>query len=397
MKKAVLLSLICLLLSFCLLSGCTVVGQNEPSMTPPIQTTPAVLPTETTLTVPTTQTTQAVPTEPSPSIEYDTNEAGKTIVHVPGPIDDRPAYHYEFNPHVCSAICRLCLGDEVEAELNAYCDAVLAGSDSFPCSGAENWERVNAAKEEALPISIFVDLGESYDESLLIDGQYPLNYTVSKSEFSQITADFQAQVAALIAAADLREGDTELERALKLYTSESLRCVYDYKTEEDFTIRGYKSNAYHVIMSGRGICQEFARAYAYLLQQVGVEASTCGSEMVREYGPHEWTVILLDGVWHHADVTWQLNEPYALTFFGGTDEERYYHGVVLECNDFGNYGVLGVDDLPIEDFRFEPFESVKWYRIDHETQTLFYYDDPYFDFTDPDSFTAEPKHFYLNP
>lgn len=388
MRKTFRQILLCLLLCAGLLAGCTTVGQLEPAATVPVLTTPAAAPT---------QTTPVEATVPAPGIELETNEAGKTIVRVPGPVDERPAFPYEFNPCVCSAICKLCLGDEVEAELNAYCDAVLAGADFFPCSGADNWARVNAAKAEALPISIFVDLGESFDESLLTDGQYPLNYKVSKAEFSQITEDFQAQVAALIAAADLREGDTDLERALKLYTSESLRCVYDYKTEEDFTIRGYKSNAYHVIMEGKGICQEFARAYAYLLQQVGVEASTCGSEMVRDIGPHEWTVILLDGVWYNADVTWQLNEPYGLTFFGGTDEERYYHGVMLEYNDFGNYGVLDNEAFPIDDLRFEPLESAKWYRIDHETQTLYYYDDPDFILNDPGSYSAEPKQFNLKP
>ena len=392
MKQKTLLCLVCMLLLSHLLAGCTTAGQYETATTVPIQTTPAVMPTQPTPAAPT-----APPPAPESSVAFETNKAGKTVVHVTGPIDERPAYNYVFNPHVCSSICKLCLGDEVEAELNAYCDAVLAGADSFPCSGADNWARVNAAKAEALPISIFVDLGESFDESLMQDGKYPLTYTVSKSEFSQITAEFQAQVAALIAAADLREGDTELERALKLFSSESLRCVYDYKTEEDFTIRGYQSNAYHVIMEGRGICQEFARDYAYLLQQVGVDASTCGSEMVRELGPHEWTVFLLDGVWYNADVTWQLNEPYALTFFGGTDTERYYHGVLLEYNDFGNYGVLGNEELPIEDLRFEQFGSVKWYRIDHETQTLLYYDDPAFILNDPDSYTAEPKQFDLKP
>ena len=388
MRKTFRQILLCLLLCAGLLAGCTTVGQIEPTATVPVLTTPAAAPT---------QTTPVEATVPAPGIELETNDAGKTIVRVPGPVDERPAFPYEFNPCVCSAICKLCLGDEVEAELNAYCDAVLAGADFFPCSGADNWARVNAAKAEALPISIFVDLGESFDESLLTDGQYPIRYTVSKAEFSQITAEFQAQVAALIDAADLREGDTDLERALKLYTSESLRCVYDYKTEEDFTIRGYKSNAYHVIMEGKGICQEFARAYAYLLQQVGVEASTCGSEMVRDIGPHEWTVILLDGVWYNADVTWQLNEPYGLTFFGGTDEERYYHGVLLEYNDFGNYGVLDSEAFPISDLRFEPLESAKWYRIDHVTQTLYYYDDPDFILNDPGSYSAEPKQFNLKP
>lgn len=388
MRKTFRQILLCLLLCAGLLAGCTTVGQLDPAATVPVLTTPAAAPT---------QTTPVEATVPAPGIELETNEAGKTIVRVPGPVDERPAFPYEFNPCVCSAICKLCLGDEVEAELNAYCDAVLAGADFFPCSGADNWARVNAAKAEALPISIFVDLGESFDESLLTDGQYPIRYTVSKAEFSQITAEFQARVAALIDAADLREGDTDLERALKLYTSESLRCVYDYKTEEDFTIRGYKSNAYHVIMEDKGICQEFARAYAYLLQQVGVEASTCGSQMVRDIGPHEWTVILLDGVWYHADVTWQLNEPYALTFFGGTDEERYYHGVLLEYNDFGNYGVLDSEAFPISDLRFEPLESAKWYRIDHVTQTLYYYDDPDFILNDPGSYSAEPKQFHLKP
>lgn len=376
MKRKNLHLILSVLLILALLCGCSAIGKP--------------LPAESSASVPETEPTTVPETTEEPdtfSVTY--NAVGKPIVHVPGPTDDRPAYSYTFNPHVCSSICRQALGDEVEAELFAFCDALLAGEDSFPCENDETWERVHAAMQEALPLSVLVSIGEEFEDDKLQDGRYPIDYSMDKAEFLEKASEFQTRIEELVAAADLREGDTDLERAIKLFHEESLRCVYDYETMIKFEAGEYTSNAYHTLTTNTGICQEFAGAYAYLLLQVGVDASVVASRMY-DNDVHGWTILKIDDVWYNADVTWQLNQPYSLSFFGVTDDERSYHGVDLDWNDYGGYGMITHDDMQVTDQRFfYDFPSVQWFRIDHDAQILTYYWDPDFDVEDEDSYAAE--------
>lgn len=376
MKRKNLHLILSVLLILALLCGCSAIGKP--------------LPTESSASVPETEPTTVPETTEEPdtfSVTY--NAVGKPIVHVPGPTDDRPAYSYTFNPHVCSSICRQALGDEVEAELFAFCDALLAGEDSFPCENDETWERVHAAMQEALPLSVLVSIGEEYEDDKLQDGRYPIDYAMDKEEFLKKASEFRTRIEELVAAADLREGDTDLERAIKVFREESLRCVYDYETMIKFEAGEYTSNAYHTLTTNTGICQEFAGAYAYLLLQVGVDASVVASRMY-DNDVHGWTILKIDDVWYNADVTWQLNQPYSLSFFGVTDNERSYHGVNLDWNDYGGYGMITHDDMQVTDPRFyDDFPSVQWFRIDHDAQILTYYWDPDFDVEDEDSYAAE--------
>lgn len=390
MKRQAICFGLCLMILLACFSGCSVTKFGIISTAAPVhsetggQTQPSDLET-------------AAPTDPvEGEFSVTFNDFGKAVVHVPGPKDPRPAYAYHFQPCVCSWICRQSLGESVEAEVRSFCDAVLRGEDSFPCTGKDNWARVHAAMHECLPLSVFVTLGgEDYDPALLRDGSYPITYTIPKDEFLQKSADFQAGIAKLIANADLREGDTDLEKALKLYTEESLRCEYDYEAYDAFKEGRYESNPYRTLMTGQGICQDFAWSYAYLLMQVGVEASVVGSRMIDD-NVHAWTVLNVDDSIFYSDVTWNLRTPYALKYFGVTDEDRYHCGVVVEENDFGYYGKILHDDLQVTASRFAyDFPYVQWYRIDHDSQRLFYYDDPTFDVTNPKCYTDDLEVFEL--
>ena len=376
MKHKNLRLILSVLLILALLCGCSARGK--------------ALPVGSSASVPETEpTTIPETTEPQDTFSVTYNAVGKPVVHVPGPTDDRPAYSYTFNPHVCSSICRQALGDAVEAELYAFCDALLAGEDSFPCENDETWERVHAAMQEALPLSVLVSIGEEFEDDKLQDGRYPIDYSMDKAEFLEKASEFQTRIEELVAAADLREGDTDLERAIKLFHEESLRCVYDFETIIKFEAGEYQSNAYHTLTTDTGICQEFAGAYAYLLLQVGVDASVVASRMY-DNDVHGWTILKIDDVWYNADVTWQLNQPYSLSFFGVTDDERSYHGVDLDWNDYGGYGMITHDDMQVTDQRFfYDFPSVQWFRIDHDKQQLIYFYDPDFDVENEDSYAAE--------
>ena len=315
-----------------------------------------------------------------------TNEAGKLVVHCSVPNDDRPAYAYTFNPHAFFSLYTMVYGEAVAEEICGFCDAVLAGEDSFPCTGRENWVLISDIKNTLLPVCFYVDIGvwgDGFNPERLQDGRYPLFYNeVSKQEFLSIVADFKERVAFLIAQADLREGDSDLEKAMKLYTATSLRIRYDTDAASDNNPRA--TTAYHAIMHDEGICQEIAPAYSYLLLQAGVDAGVCFGTTKDGQAAHMWSLVNLDGTWYHADPTFQgSHSPYALQFFLTPDAERDQRTFDLEGLQIGEFNVLSHKDLPMDDTRYAALWDVCWYAIDHEAGTIEYYDDSTLDYSDP--------------
>ena len=294
------------------------------------------------------------------------NEAGKRLIDNRDPEDGRPAMAFEFQPHVFSELDVKIYGEKMRETFFAYCDAVLAGEDSFPCSDGENLDAIIMMQGRLFPLGIFVsceDLGE--------DGRCPLTYLIPKEEFKQKAEEFKQCIADLMGEAGLREGDTDLEKALKLYTMLSLRTLYDYAAMEDENCE-IELSSYRTLTTGWGICQEIAPAYAYLLLQAGVEASTCGGMAKDVSFAHEWTLVRIGGTYYHADVTFQLETPYSLQYFLTTDDERDGQGMDVPYFNIGDSNLLWHKDLPITDETYQPLWSAAWYRIDHDARTIRY-------------------------
>ena len=59
--------------------------------------------------------------------------------------------------------------------------------------------------------------------------------------------------------------------------------------------------------SNYAVCDGYALAYEYLLQQCGIEAVVIGGDAGSDEfstGGHAWNLVKLDGVWYEADPTW---------------------------------------------------------------------------------------------
>jgi hypothetical protein len=102
---------------------------------------------------------------------------------------------------------------------------------------------------------------------------------------------------------------TPYEQARYLYQYLILNTTYD----EAFS----DQSMYSVLTKHRGVCAGYARAYQYLLHQLGIEADFIAGELIEEgkaslrpqFLPvllpsnHAWNRIKLDGQWYHVDVT----------------------------------------------------------------------------------------------
>ena len=386
---------------------------STPTVSPATNSTESVSETETfPVTDSGSETTSIPETEPAPETEsvpetasapekpevegyFDINDVGKLRIHIQGPADNRPAYPYSFNPYAYSSIYTLAYGPSVGEEIRGFCDAVLAGEDSFPCTGFDNWLHIDQIKNYLLPFSTYltvydpsIESGLLYEESRLQDGRYPIFYQVPKEEFLSIVEQFKVRVAELIAQADLREGDSDLEKALKLYTATSVRIAYDYSGVGPNTV-------YRALMGDYGICQEIGPAYAYLLLQVGVDAGVCGGVAKDDSFAHEWTLIKLNGKWYHADATWQLSDPYSLRYFLNDDNDRSESNLNVPNFNIGELNELWHSDLPMEDDSFAELWNARWYTINHKAGYIEYYDDPDLNYYDLSVYQNARKTFPL--
>ena len=117
---------------------------------------------------------------------------------------------------------------------------------------------------------------------------------------------YRAQIAELEeAAAELTSDITpDVPEAIKvalLHDRLAAHCRYsdDYHPEtgryddDDYT-------AYGALVGRKAICQGYSRAFAYLLDCVGINSYYCPSDALN----HVWNIVLIDGVKYHVDVTW---------------------------------------------------------------------------------------------
>lgn len=82
--------------------------------------------------------------------------------------------------------------------------------------------------------------------------------------------------------------------------------IYKYIKENmyfDDSLRPTKSFGYYGITEGRGVCGDYAEAFALLARHAGLEAYVCGSDT------HAWNIVNIDGVYYHCDALWDEDVP----------------------------------------------------------------------------------------
>jgi len=97
------------------------------------------------------------------------------------------------------------------------------------------------------------------------------------------------------------EEGSDYEKAIFIHDALANHIEYDYNYQ-------LEQSAYSAIVDGHAVCAGYARAYQYLLNQVGIDAWT-----VEGYGwnpqdgsleAHAWNLVWIDGNCVYTDVTW---------------------------------------------------------------------------------------------
>lgn len=285
---------------------------------------------------------------------------------------------HTFNPHCLSQIYVDKYGEQFKEDYFKYCDAILAGADSVECSKPLWMNLFQSISRVNLPIVSEYCYNSDEYFGAVGDGVYELTYSIPKDEYLKKVDEFKSRVENLIERAVLAD-DSELEKALALYISESARIDYDYDAMGNVSFRseeGYGISPYRAIMTDKGICQETAGCYAYLLLQVGIDAITCGGITKDSSAAHEWTLVKLDGKYYHCDPTYQCSEKFSVNYFGMNDAEREKQGDWdMPYNNIGDTNEIWQPDFPpFDDSKFEQFWTCYNCLLDREENKIFCYD-----------------------
>ena len=295
-------------------------------------------------------------------------------------------YSYEYNPCVIpEAVASQYDPFIVEAYLD-FCKVVNEGGDYFICPDQETYCHVCEIVYNIHPFAYNLIDVPAFDESLIVDGKFPVNYKFPKDEYMEKLKAFQNEVTKIITST-LSEGDNELEKAIKLYGYFGPNMTYDQDlcdfnlaknegdcagVETDYTTDNVIPEGYRAIMYKEGICHELASAYRYLLLQVGVEAI----DIVGEIGgsAHQWNMVRIDGVYYHTDPTAQVgSEEDSLEAFC-LSEESYVEFYDADISTFEIYlnRERYFEDTFKSDNRFSSLGSCSYYELDQENQVIYY-------------------------
>lgn len=93
---------------------------------------------------------------------------------------------------------------------------------------------------------------------------------------------------------------SDLQKAIALHDYLAVNCEYDKENLEANTLPQEVFTTYGVFVNRSAVCQGYALAYKYLLNQAGIECHMVTSDVMN----HAWNLIKLDGQYYQVDVTW---------------------------------------------------------------------------------------------
>ncbi|MDE6319573.1 MAG: hypothetical protein K2M22_07690, partial [Lachnospiraceae bacterium] len=102
------------------------------------------------------------------------------------------------------------------------------------------------------------------------------------------------------ALACVTDGMSSDMKAIVLHDYLVINVEYDYDNYLSGSIPDDSFNAYGALVNGTAVCNGYALAYKYLLNQVGIESYMVTSKSMN----HAWNLVKLDGEYYHVDTTW---------------------------------------------------------------------------------------------
>ena len=155
-------------------------------------------------------------------------------------------------------------------------------------------------------------LETGYSSKYLANGQcveIDLKYNSTADDLESAKQRFDAAAQNLIAGAASLDSNYEKEK----YVHDALASAVAYDLTADMN-----QSAYSALVNGKSVCAGYARAYQYLLQQLGIPCYYCTGY---SGGNHAWNIVKLEDGYYNVDVTWDDAAAIRYDYFNKTDAD----------------------------------------------------------------------------
>ena len=203
-------------------------------------------------------------------------------------------------------------GAERDIYRQIYANAFALNAKFKPCEKIYSTQigRVMEAVFNDHPVLFWVDTVYSckYDpDGECVEITLQFNSTSQKLEQSQTT--FEEKAEAILRVARTLSTDYEKEK----YVHDKLLTQVTYNKEAALS-----QSAYSALVNGKTVCAGYARAYQYLLQQLGIPCYYCTGLSGEN---HAWNIVNLYGDYYNVDTTWDDTSPHTYNYFNRTDSD----------------------------------------------------------------------------
>ena len=135
-----------------------------------------------------------------------------------------------------------------------------------------------------------------------------LNFNETAGHIEEAKAQFESRANEIIAGASILADDYEKEK----YVYQALIDCVEY----DETAELHQS-PYSALVYGKSVCAGYARAFQYIMLELGVPTYYCTGETQG----HAWNIIKLDGGYYNVDVSRADTKSSPERYFNRTDED----------------------------------------------------------------------------
>lgn len=199
------------------------------------------------------------------------------------------------------------------------------------------YANANAVNDAFMPVedvtaaqlrNIFAAVYNDHPELFWIDTAYTCKYTRAgrcveidlkfnrtANDLNTAKAAFNEQANSIIAAAQTIGGNYAREK----YVHDQLIEKVSYSGRAEMN-----QSAYSALVNGQTVCAGYARAFQYIMQQLGIPCYYCTGYAGES---HAWNVVSLEDGFYNVDTTWDDTDDGTYEYFNKNDED--YSGTHL--------------------------------------------------------------------
>lgn len=215
----------------------------------------------------------------------------------------------------------------------------------------------------------------SCNELLLYGKPYAVDFVVNYAYTPEEVKDYQAKMQPQIDSylECLAGCESDYEKTEALYRKLIREVAYDMEAENN-------QNILSVFLGQKTVCQGYACATQYLLQEAGIPCAIITGTAQGQ--PHAWNLAQLDGDYYFIDVTW-----------GNMDYKSIPGDMALDLSDSIHYGYLNITSQEMNRSH-KPLVDFPICECNHTENNYYVKNGLYFDHWDVSGLGAKIAHAY---